>query len=242
VIGTILADVSGTDANGTWRHYCQDSIGSTRRLRDGNKASLAYYEYEPYGGEYTKYGTDGTRYEFTGKEWDATAQLYYFPFRYYAPSVARWITRDPLVMVEGPNPYWYVRANPATMYDPDGQLVWIIIIVVGAAIAAGSGCGRPDPGPRIPTPPEVLPPYFLPPGVGEAVGVANPAIPQDILNRQRRGEVYDGLVEDPTNAPIPPSVVGHRSNPTRAAIALRFAVTPDMVRRNGKVMGAAPVR
>jgi len=127
-IGTILADVSGTDANGTWRHYFQDNIGSTRRLRDSSKGSLAYYEYEPYGGEYTKYGTDSTRYKFTGKEWDATAQLDYFPFRYYSPSVARWMTRDPLGLSQGPNLYAYVYSNPARYVDPLGLGPWAWII------------------------------------------------------------------------------------------------------------------
>ena len=159
-IGTILADVSGTDANGTWRYYFQDNIGSTRRLRDSSKGSLAYYEYEPYGGEYTKYGTDSTRYEFTGKEWDSTAQLYYFPFRYYAPSVARWMTRDPLGMIDGPNLYAYCSGNPVGLVDPLGgsfQDFWefiqpyvdprpdiVPVIVIGAWTQYGPMGPRPD--------------------------------------------------------------------------------------------------
>jgi len=139
-IGTILADVSGADANGTWRYYFQDNIGSTRRLRDGNKASLAYYEYEPYGGEYTKYGADSTRYEFTGKEWDATAQLYYFPFRYYAPSVARWITREPSG-IDGPNLYCYALGMPVSYADLTG--LWTAQVggtaQAGTAVTGGVG-------------------------------------------------------------------------------------------------------
>ena len=45
-----LADVAGTDpASGAWRYYHHDQLGSTRRVTDQNKATLATYEYTPYG-------------------------------------------------------------------------------------------------------------------------------------------------------------------------------------------------
>jgi RHS repeat-associated protein len=62
------------------------------------------------------------RYRFTGKEWDENAQMYYFPYRYYSPGIARWITRDPAGMVDGPNLYAYVTGNPVTHADPSGLL------------------------------------------------------------------------------------------------------------------------
>ena len=48
---------------------------------------------------------------------DGTAQLYYAPYRYYSPATARWITRDPLGMVDGPNMYGYAQSNPSTYFD-----------------------------------------------------------------------------------------------------------------------------
>ena len=46
---------------------------------------------------------EGLAAAFTGKPWDVAAQMYYFPYRWYSPSAARWLTRDPLGMVDGPN-------------------------------------------------------------------------------------------------------------------------------------------
>jgi len=46
----ILADVPGSSpSTGDYRYYFGDNLGSTRRLRDQNKASLGSYEYTPYG-------------------------------------------------------------------------------------------------------------------------------------------------------------------------------------------------
>ena len=57
---------------------------------------------------------------FTGHQWDGESGLYYAPFRYYSPFQARWTTRDPLGMVDGPNVYAYVRGNPVGFSDPLG--------------------------------------------------------------------------------------------------------------------------
>jgi RHS repeat-associated protein len=44
----------------------------------------------------------------------------YAPYRWYSSTMNRWLSRDPLGMVDGPNVYAYVRGNPSTYYDPDG--------------------------------------------------------------------------------------------------------------------------
>jgi len=147
VIGTILADVDSDDpSSGTYRYYFQDNIGSTRRLRNDAKASLGSYEYTPYGQVYLQSGAT-IRYKFTGKEWDDDAKLYYFPYRCYSPSMARWITRDPLGLLSGPNLYPYVEGNPLVRVDPEGRLVSIIIIgaiVVGAIVVGGCSGQQPQ--------------------------------------------------------------------------------------------------
>ncbi len=120
VIGTILADVSGDDpSTGTYRYYFQDNIGSTRRLRNDSKTSLGSYEYTPYGRVYLESGAT-IRYKFTGQEWDDTAKVYYFPFRYYSPALAGWLTEDPLGMADGLNVYDYAGGNPVSNTDPTG--------------------------------------------------------------------------------------------------------------------------
>ncbi|MGI6460118.1 MAG: RHS repeat-associated core domain-containing protein [Candidatus Hydrogenedentales bacterium] len=55
-----------------------------------------------------------------GKPWDGAAQMYYFPYRWYSPSAARWLTRDPLGAVDGPNVYVYVVGSLLEYFDALG--------------------------------------------------------------------------------------------------------------------------
>jgi RHS repeat-associated protein len=55
--------------------------------------------------------------EFTGKPWDEDAALYYFPYRYYSPSMNCWTSADPARLIDGPNVYGYVRGNPINKLD-----------------------------------------------------------------------------------------------------------------------------
>jgi len=119
-----LADVSGDDPSaGTWRYYSHDHLGSTRRLRAADKSSLGQYEYTPYGEIYAESGAT-IPWKYTSHMWDDTADLYYAPFRYYNPTLARWTTRDPLGMVDGPNIYSYASDGPTVGFDPLGRNLW----------------------------------------------------------------------------------------------------------------------
>ncbi len=110
--------VAGSDpASGDYRYYFRDHLGSTRRLLDDSKNTDAIYEFTPYGQVYAHTG-ETTTHLFTGHDWDPTANLYYAPFRYYAPGLARWLTRDPLGMADGPNVYSYVSGNVINRHDP----------------------------------------------------------------------------------------------------------------------------
>ena len=93
-----------------------------RALRAADKSSLGSYEFTPYGNVHAQTGVAlaGLGGAFTGKPWDATAQLYFFPYRYYSPDAARWLTGDPLGMVDGSNVYVYVRYQPTMFSDPLG--------------------------------------------------------------------------------------------------------------------------
>ncbi len=121
-VGRSTAHVDGTNpSTGTWRFYVHDHLGSTRGVYDTNNTQYAAFEHTPYGELYASSGSVGdiTR-RYTGHDWDDAAGLYYAPYRYYAPGLARWITRDPLGMVDGPNVYGYVRGNPVRYFDPIG--------------------------------------------------------------------------------------------------------------------------
>ena len=123
-VAGILGDAAGANpATGAYRYYVSDHLGSTRGLYDGGKSALGGYEYSPYGKLYANSGNvalEGLAAAFTGKPWDAAAQMYYFPYRWHSPSAARWLTRDPLGMVDGPNVYGYCGLCPADRVDQMG--------------------------------------------------------------------------------------------------------------------------
>jgi len=67
-------------------------------------------------------------YKFTGKERDTESGLDYFGARYYASSMGRWMSPDPLYLelhrLTDPqqlNLYSYVRNSPLTLTDPNGM-------------------------------------------------------------------------------------------------------------------------
>ena len=118
---TPLSEVPGSNpSSGSYRHYVHDHLGSTRALYDGSKVLLARQAYTPYGEQAaSKAGVEAT-YSYTGKPWEEETGLYFFPYRYYSPSAARWAWRDPLGMVDGPNVYGYVTNNPLSWIDSLG--------------------------------------------------------------------------------------------------------------------------
>jgi RHS repeat-associated protein len=145
--------------------------GSVRQVRSTANSLVPSYDYTPYGEEYVFTGGreprragwgstvpnnttvsalgDGndtasgvfTSRLYTGHEWDGTANMYFAPYRFYDPAATRWITADPLGMVDGPNLYGYVGGRPIVSTDPTGQsaLTWTCGIVCGSLAIAVCG-------------------------------------------------------------------------------------------------------
>ena len=121
--GARLALVFG-QATGVPFYAYHDHLGSVRRWRWYNKTSAAAAEFDPYGGVHAWSGAALPRI-FALHEHDPALGFHLAPHRAYAPAMARWTTRDPLGMVDGPNTYAYVRANPIAKFDPLGlRLYW----------------------------------------------------------------------------------------------------------------------
>lgn len=116
-VGPVLADLAGsTPSSGTAHYYGLDHLGSTRSLWAANKSSLGSYEYTPYGESYAELGANSLL-RFTGHQWDETSGLSFTPYRYYSSGLARWVSRDPSAMVDGPNLYSYARQSPSRYMD-----------------------------------------------------------------------------------------------------------------------------
>ena len=75
---------------------------------------------------------------YTGQRWDHAARLYYYGARFYDPTIASFLTLDPVR--QHMNPYAYVGWNPVAFTDPTGMIFGLI------GIGAFSGSvGKDDP-------------------------------------------------------------------------------------------------
>jgi len=141
-----LGHVDGTNpATGAYRYYVHDHLGSTRFVVNDEIDLLATYQYTPYGDILSSNNPNTTTHLFTGHDWNPASNLYFAPYRYYNPQTARWLTRDPLGMVDGPNIYAYTVNRRTRLVDPDGR--WWRLIVIGAGflllcIGAKKGCDK----------------------------------------------------------------------------------------------------
>jgi RHS repeat-associated protein len=59
-------------------------------------------------------------YLYTGRQLDEETGLYYYRARYYSAELRRFVQRDPLEYVDGPNAATYVAALPTLLVDPLG--------------------------------------------------------------------------------------------------------------------------
>jgi RHS repeat-associated protein len=104
-------------------YYVKDHLGSVRQVTNALGSVVVLRDYDPWGNLLS--GTSEPAFAFTGREWDPESQLYYYRARYYHPSVARFISEDPIGIRGGPNFYRYVLNSPAMFNDPFGLVVQI---------------------------------------------------------------------------------------------------------------------
>ncbi len=60
---------------------------------------------------------------FPGQYYDEETGLHYNRFRYYDPSIGRYVSGDPVGRRDGPNLYRYARNEPSHFFDPLGLSV-----------------------------------------------------------------------------------------------------------------------
>jgi RHS repeat-associated protein len=109
------------DANGNvgqlvdWSHDPNDPAG----------AIAAKYEYDPYGNVTASSGTYNAEnpIRFSTKYFDAETGLGYWGYRYYSPSIGRWISRDPIGELGAVALYVYGSNEPVRSLDRLGQCV-----------------------------------------------------------------------------------------------------------------------
>jgi RHS repeat-associated protein len=147
-----------TDATGT-RTMLTDALGSTVALANGIGALRTTYRYGPYGATQRSGDPSGNPFQFTGRENDGNG-LYSYRFRSYGTTFDRFLSRDPLGLDAGPNPYAYGDGNPVTFadpmgLDPDNDPPWWQTLFKGAdkGLKAKKQLEKALKGPKPPGPP-----------------------------------------------------------------------------------------
>ena len=106
--------------------YLTDALGSVYVLTDNNGNIVEAYHYSIYGSPKV-YASDGTprdltnydsRILFTSREYVEPLGLYYYRFRWYAPSFGMFIQLDPYILGGGRT---YCYGNPVRFTDPWGS-------------------------------------------------------------------------------------------------------------------------
>jgi RHS repeat-associated protein len=113
-------------------YYEGDQLGSVRVVTDQLGAVAATYSYDPYGTTVAHTGYLDTPFQYTGQYRDVETAFYYLRARYYDPTTAQFLTRDPVEALTGA-PYAYVEGNPLNGSDPSG-----LMCLIGHN--AGGGC------------------------------------------------------------------------------------------------------
>ncbi len=116
-IGGIISRRPGVGGS---QYYLYDGLGNVTRLTDSTGKVVQTYTYEAFGNVVAQSGTITNPYQFQTKQFNSATGLVNFGFRYYNPAIGRFITADPLGMINGPNLYAYVGNNPLNWIDPFG--------------------------------------------------------------------------------------------------------------------------
>jgi RHS repeat-associated protein len=124
------------------RHFAgYDGNGNVTALVNAADQSVsARYEYGPFHELIRATGplAKGNPFRSSTKFWDEETGLVYYGFRYYSPSLGRWISKDPIQEAGGPNLYAFIVNTPMNAIDADGRFSTIEVLT-SAAIGGGMG-------------------------------------------------------------------------------------------------------
>jgi len=122
-VGGLLAIT--THASPLNTHFtCFDGNGNVMGLvNSADKSVSARYEYGPFGEPIRVTGplAQTNPFRFSTKFTDEETGLVYYGYRYYAPTLGRWINRDPLEEQGGLNLYALVSNAAPNTFDIDGR-------------------------------------------------------------------------------------------------------------------------
>src|ERR1051326_8992152 len=106
--------------------YCFDGNGNVTAMVNGSNAAVAaQYEYGPFGEVLRATGplAKANPLRLSTKCQDDETALIYYGFRYYNPSIGKWLNQDPLQEPGALNLYGFVNNSPVNLTDVNGQFV-----------------------------------------------------------------------------------------------------------------------
>ena len=101
--------------------YTLDANKNLSDLTDAQGNVVAHYEYSPFGTHTATGSYTGNPFRFSSEVFDSETGLIYYNFRYYNPSLGRWINRDPIEEQGGWNLYRFIDNTPTYFYDDLGK-------------------------------------------------------------------------------------------------------------------------
>lgn len=128
----VMIETRNNVDDGTEKHLVlyqlHNHLGSANLELDGtiNAKVISYEEYHPFGttayqAKNATIKSAAKRYCYTGMERDEESGLEYHSARYYLPWIGRWLSADPIGIDDGVNVYSYVKDNPLSAKDVNGQ-------------------------------------------------------------------------------------------------------------------------
>jgi RHS repeat-associated protein len=114
-VGGLLA----VSLNGSWYFPCYDANGNITAYIDESGAVVAAYTYDAFGDTIAKSGSmaDAFAHRFSTKYYDFEPGLYYYGYRFYSPSLHRWLNRDPIEEQGGSNLYAFCLNDGVNGWD-----------------------------------------------------------------------------------------------------------------------------
>ena len=113
-VGGVLATVTSTVKG----YYFYDGNGNVVDVLNGSHAIIAHYAYDPFGNKVSESGSYAAQpYQWSTKEFDAVSGLVYYLYRFYNPSLGRWLSRDPIEEKGGVNLYGFVGNVAVDKWD-----------------------------------------------------------------------------------------------------------------------------
>ncbi|MFZ3374121.1 MAG: RHS repeat-associated core domain-containing protein, partial [Chthoniobacterales bacterium] len=110
----------GEQIGGSAYFYTRDHLGSIREVTDASGALQGQYDYGAWGNSVVVSGKINVDFGYTGHYFHQPSGLNLALYRAYSPTLARWISRDPIAEAGGVNLYAYVTNDPIRLTDPLG--------------------------------------------------------------------------------------------------------------------------